>query len=372
MVYLNSNFLYGDDFEPKKGTLVIEDEIIKGFTSEHHSNVLNYKGLVIPPLINSHTHIGDNSIKDIGIGKSLDELVKPPNGLKHKFLNTCSEKELVQGMSEGLYDLENNGIKAFCDFRENGLNGINSLKSAFEDSNVSIKPIILGRPTQIEENLLKDEISIILDNCDGLGLSGSNEYSDQELKFICKLVNKKMLSIHANEHKGSVQYSKEKYGISEIERLINLNIKPDFLIHATHSSSDDLSLLNENNIPVVVCPRANASFNVGLPDIPKMLEYNLKLGIGTDNFMANSPSIFKEMDFIYKIYHVDPKEILKMATVNGAEILGLQNTGVIKEGYIPTFTFIKNGNILKTSKNIAASVVTRLENGDVDSKFLVC
>ena len=103
-----------------------------------------------------------------------------------------------------------------------------------------------------------------------------------------------------------------------------------------------------------------------------MLEYNLKLGIGTDNFMANSPSIFKEMDFIYKIYHVDPKEILKMATINGAEILGLQNTGVIKEGYIPTFTFIKNGNILKTSKNIAASVVTRLENGDVDSKFLVC
>lgn len=370
MVYLNSNFLYGDEFELIRGTLVIEDEMIKGFTNEHNINTIKYNGLVIPPLINAHTHIGDNSIKDIGIGKSLDELVKPPNGLKHKFLNSCSDKELVQGMSEGLYELENNGIKAFCDFRENGIKGINLFKEAFKESSVSIKPLILGRPIEKDEKLLKEEISLILDNCDGLGLSGSNEYSDSELKLICKNLKNKILSIHANEHKGSVKYSKENYGVSEIERIIDLKIKPNFIIHATHSSSDDISLLSENKIPVVVCPRANAAFDVGLPDISKLLENEITLSIGTDNFMANSPSLFKEMDFIYKIYHTNPVEILKMATTNGAKTLGLKNTGIIKEGYNGIFTFIKNENILKTSKNVVASVVTRLENGDVDKEFL--
>ncbi|ABR54596.1 amidohydrolase [Methanococcus vannielii SB] len=373
MVYLNSNFLYGNEFKFVKGTLVIEDGMIKGFTNEHNLKTINYRGLVIPPLINAHTHIGDSAIKDIGIGKTLDELVKPPNGLKHKFLNSCSDKELVQGMSEGLYELENNGVKAFCDFRENGIKGINLFKQAFKSSNSSITPIILGRPTKNDEKHLKEEISLILDSCEGLGLSGSNEYSNLELKLICKVFkrkNNKIFSIHANEHKGSVDYSKEKYGLSEIERLIKLKVKPDFIIHATHSSSEDISLIKENNIPIVVCPRANSSFNIGLPDVLKLHESGILLGIGTDNFMANSPSLFKEMDFIYKIYHLNPKEILKMATKNSALILGLENVGLIDEGYKGIFTFIKNDNILKTSKNMVASVVTRLENGDVDKSFL--
>ena len=90
-IYIKSNFLYGSEFEYKKGILVIEDGIIKGFTNENIDenikNFIEYDGVIIPPLINAHTHIGDNIIKDIGINKTLDELVKPPNGLKHKFLN---------------------------------------------------------------------------------------------------------------------------------------------------------------------------------------------------------------------------------------------------------------------------------------------
>ena len=374
-IYIKSNFLYGSEFEYKKGILVIEDGIIKGFTNENIDenikNFIEYDGIIIPPLINAHTHIGDNVIKDIGINKTLDELVKPPNGLKHKFLNTCDDKDLIHGMLDGLHELHNNGIKYFCDFRENGLKGIMLLKKAYElfnDNNKNaVHPIILGRPTKSDE-LLKKEIKNILAHADGLGLSGCNEYTDSDLKFIRKQ-DYKIFSIHANEHKGSVDYSKKTYGKTEIERIIDLKLNPNFIIHATHATSHEAELLYEYSIPVVVCPRANASFNVGLPDITKLLKNNVLVGLGTDNFMANSPSLFKEMDFIYKLYHIDPKEILKFATINNGKILGLKDVGLIDEGYKATFTFIKKSPSIKYSKNIVASIITRCEKGDIDTNF---
>jgi len=374
-IYIKSNFLYGENFELKKGILVIEDNIIKGFTNENIKNFINYDGIIIPPLINAHTHIGDNVIKDIGINKTLDELVKPPDGLKHKFLNSCDDKTLIYGMLDGMYELYNNGINYFCDFRENGLKGINLFKKSYREllsSQEQTKilppnPIILGRPTKTDKTELKQEIKEILKNSNGIGLSGCNEYSDSKLKFIRKETTG-IFSIHANEHKGSVEYSKKHHKKTEIERIIDLNLNPNFIIHATHSESHEINLLNEYNIPVVVCPRANSSFNIGLPNIVELLKSNILIGLGTDNFMANSPSIFKEMDFIYKLYHIEPKEILKFATINNAKILGLNNVGLIKEGFKPDFTFIRPNSInIKYSKNIVASIITRCEMGNIDN-----
>ena len=228
-IYLKSHFLYGEDFQYRKGILVIEDGIIKGFTGEHIREPVSHKGIVIPPLINAHTHIGDNVIKDIGINKTLDELVKPPHGLKHRFLNACSDEELIDGMVDGLVELRNNGITHFCDFREGGLKGVNLLREAYSRYKREFPhPIILGRPTTNTKEDLKNEIRDILKVADGIGLSGCNEYSDEELKTIRKL-DYKIFSIHANEHRGSIEYSKSTYGMSEIERIVDLNSIPHLL-----------------------------------------------------------------------------------------------------------------------------------------------
>ncbi|MEO2117736.1 MAG: amidohydrolase family protein [Methanocaldococcus sp.] len=363
---LKSQFLYGEDYELRKGILIIEEGVIKGFTNEHSSEVVEFKGLIIPPLINAHTHIADNSIKDIGINKTLDELVKPPNGLKHRYLAECSDDILVEGMKLGLEDMKEHGIRYFCDFRENGVKGINLLNKALKSYNYP-KAIILGRPTKMDNNEVKEVLKI----SNGLGLSGANEFEDDELKLIFRIFrgfkeknDKKLFAIHIAEHKGAVKYSLNKYGMTEIERLINLKIKPDFIVHGTHLTNNDLELLKENNIPVVACVRANLSFNVGMPKLNELND-NLLVGIGTDNFMANSPSIFKEMDFIYKLYHIEPKNIFRMATINNAKILKLENVGLIEEGFKAVFTFIKPTNAILFSKNIVASIVTRCEKGDV-------
>jgi len=364
-VYLKSHFLYGEDFQYRKGILVIEEGIIKGFTGEHIRDPIIHRGVVIPPLINAHTHVGDNVIKDIGINKTLDELVKPPHGLKHVLLNACSDEELIEGILDGLEELRNNGITYFCDFREGGLKGINLLREGYRRYNRRFPcPLILGRPTTSNREELKKEIGEILKVADGIGLSGCNEYSDRDLKTIRKL-DYKMFSIHANEHRGSIEYSRKTYGMSEIERIVDLKLHPTFIVHATYTTPYERELLREHNIPVVLCPRANASFNVGLPDIHSLMDKGILTGLGTDNFMANSPSILKEMDFIYKLYHIDPKEILRFATINNSRILGLEDIGLIEEGYRGVFTFIRDCPSIRYSKNIVASIITRCEKGEV-------
>lgn len=348
---LKGKFLYGEDYELKEGVLVVEDNEIKGFTNEHgeYKNI----GLAIPGLINLHTHIADNCIKDVGINIPLDDLVKPPNGLKHIYLSKVSREELLEAIKDGLKELIDNGINIFCDFREGGVEGVNILKEALKDFN--IKSFILGRPTYEGERVL--EVS------DGYGLSGANEYGDKELKNLYKECKKedKIFSLHAAEHVGAVKYSLDKYGMTEIERIINLNIKPNFIIHATHLTENDSYLLEKYNIPVVLCVRSNLYYNVGMPDIGKIK--TLK-ALGTDNFMANSPSIFREMEFLFKLYHLEPKEILKMATINGAKILNLKRVGLIEEGYKPYFTFI-DPNVIRFSKNVIASIILRTEKGDI-------
>ena len=65
----------------------------------------------------------------------------------------------------------------------------------------------------------------------------------------------------------------------------------------------------------------------GIPDIEKMQNAGCLLGLGTDNVMINSPDMFREMDYLWKVTmgikkkRIDPKEILKMATVNAGKIL---------------------------------------------------
>ena len=94
----------------------------------------------------------------------------------------------------------------------------------------------------------------------------------------------------------------------------------------THASKGDLFATAKKTRGIVICPRANASLAEGIPDIELMQKAGCTLALGTDNVMINSPDMFREMDFLmesnygyYTKKESSPKEILKMATVNGGK-----------------------------------------------------
>ena len=375
MILKNVSLLYGHDLKLIDSINVeIAESKFKKISSQlntKNQNVVDCNGLLlIPGFINAHTHIGDSIAKDLSLNSTVDSKIHPMIGIKQKILRETPDKELIRFMRKSAQTMLKKGITTFVDFREGGIHGINLLKKALKT--VPINPVILGRleyyhtQKQIKQNtsmpdFLKSNLESLIENCDGVGISGPNENSDNNLQEFSKI--KKIVGIHAAETLSSYAISKKSYKKTEPKRA--LLAEPTFLVHMTNASKNDLLSATKKTRGIIICPRANASLAEGIPDIELMLKMKCNIGIGTDNVMINSPDMFREMDYVWKVTmgikkkRIDPKQILKMATVNSGKILN-KKIGCIKENYFADCIFIDKKSIdLEPVNNVYASIVHR-------------
>ena len=386
MILKNISVLYGNDLKfIEKTSVQITGNTFQKISSKikpSKNKIVNCKGLLlIPGLINSHTHIGDSVAKDVELNKSTDSKIHPMFGIKQKILRETEPKKLILFMRKSAKSMIKKGITTFVDFRESGLEGILLIQKAL--SGIPIRVVILGRiefyqtindikkNTPIPKSYL-NQLESVLKNCDGLGISGSNENSDSVLRQLSK--TKKIRAIHCAETKQSYLKSKQITKKTEPQRCMLL--KPNFLVHMTYASKSDLRLVSKKINGIVVCPRANASLAEGIPDIVQMMKMNCNVAIGTDNIMINSPDMFREMDFLWKVTmgihkkRIEPKKILKMATVNAGKLLG-RKIGCIKKGYLADGVFIKKNNLdLDPLQNSYASIVHRANENSIKAVMI--
>ena len=242
------------------------------------------KGMIVPTFVNAHTHIGDSFIrkKDIKLPKNVEELVAPTHGLKHRLLNEASDEEIIDGIKDSLDIMIKTGTSHFCDFRENGIRGINQLKNALK--NKTISPLILSRPKQLKYD--KDEIEPLLENSQGMGLSSISDWEYSELMKVAKHVKKrkKIFGIHASER-------------TREDLDLILDLKPDFLVHLIYAKDNDLERVKDSNIPVVICPRSNMFYGLK-PNLKLLKKHEVDLVIGTDNAMLTPPNILDEIKYL--------------------------------------------------------------------------
>nr|AIF08623.1 amidohydrolase [uncultured marine thaumarchaeote KM3_31_G08] len=337
--------------------------------------------LLLPGFINAHTHIGDSIGKDVTLNSSVDKRIHPVFGAKSKILKNTSADNLANFMTNSCHSMIRKGITTFVDFREGGLDGVILLKKVL--SNLPIRSIILGRmefyqgTNEIKKNMpfpreKTNDLSELLKKCDGIGVSGANENSSSVLNYYSKTT--RLRAIHSAETKQSVSKSKKTTGKSETIRALSL--KPHFLIHMTHASKGDLHAATKKTRGIVICPRANSSLAEGIPDIELMQNAGCTIALGTDNVMINSPDMFREMDFLWKVTmgihkkRIDPKEILKMATVNGGKILK-KDIGVINNGKIADCIFLdKHALDLEPMHDPHASIVHRASESAIKAVMI--
>jgi cytosine/adenosine deaminase-related metal-dependent hydrolase len=370
-------------------------------STNKHDKVFDGEGLLASPgFVNAHTHIGDSLGKDIAIDMDLDldQMIHPLHGLKKKILDNSDRDHLITFIKSSARSMMKKGIVAFADFREGGSEGIKLLNDALLDT--SIKCITLGRPEYYfslhpssdgekvnrypymnpEETLSANFTNTshkILELCDGFGISGANENSDESLNQYRKVVQEYrersrrnvIMAIHAAESEQTVTFSVSVTGKSEVQRIL-LNLMPDFIVHMTNASDEDITKVSEQGVGIVVCPRSNGILGVGFPRIAKMLRLGCCVGIGTDNVMINSPDMFREMDYLWKMSRtiddefLSARDVLKMATVNGGKILKLKS-GSIAPNMSADIIFFKKDHIdLAPLHNPYAAIVHR---ADMDS-----
>jgi cytosine/adenosine deaminase-related metal-dependent hydrolase len=308
MEYVSGEVFTVNGFE--RGYLGIENHKIIDRGKSNPPKKPIRKGLIVPTLVNAHTHIGDSFIRkrNLKLPRNVEDLVAPPDGLKHRLLKETSDQEIIGGMRKSIDEMTKTGISYFCDFRENGLQGIDHLKKALEKTHIS--PVILSRPNQLTYN--KDEIDLLLKNSQGIGLSSITDWEYSEIEKIAMHTKKrkKTFAIHASER------------IREDIELI-LDLKPNFLVHMVKATESDLIRAKNANIPIAVCPRSNAFFGLK-PNIKVMKKIGIDIMIGTDNAMLNSPSVLDEIRYMQSLSTEFTKwELLQMITYIPRKALNL-------------------------------------------------
>lgn len=97
-------------------------------------------------------------------------------------------------------------------------------------------------------------------------------------------------------------------------------------VHLIECEAQDLRLLAHRGVSVCACPRSNARLHGKIADIPAMLAAGIRPCLGTDSLASNdSLNLFDEMRFTARMFpSISPREILAMATINGACALGFE------------------------------------------------
>ncbi len=105
-------------------------------------------------------------------------------------------------------------------------------------------------------------------------------------------------------------------------------------VHSVHVDKRDMALLKSAGASVAHCPRSNHFLNAGLAPVGEMLDAGINVGIGTDSLASNLDlNMWNEMRFAYLVNKLPARKVIEMATINGANALGIGKvTGSLEPG----------------------------------------
>jgi 5-methylthioadenosine/S-adenosylhomocysteine deaminase len=149
--------------------------------------------------------------------------------------------------------------------------------------------------------------------------------------------------MHNSETRQEVKECVNRYGKTPIQ------VMEDFGLfeyggaghHLVYTNEKDREIMKKRGIYVVTNPSSNLKLASGIAPVKEYVDMGIPVAIGTDGPASNNNlNFFKEMYLtacLQKVKYenaaaVSPYEVLKMATVNGAHLLGLPDCDVIVEG----------------------------------------
>lgn len=170
--------------------------------------------------------------------------------------------------------------------------------------------------------------------------------ADDKLESIRTLVAEMDIGIHMHVHETAHEVAEalSKYGERPLARLARLQLLgPRFqAVHMTQVNDEDISLLVEHNCSVIHCPESNLKLASGFCPVERLWEAGVNVAIGTDGAASNN-----DLDLLGETRTaallakavagsataLSAHRALRMATLNGARALGLEDqTGSLEVG----------------------------------------
>jgi 5-methylthioadenosine/S-adenosylhomocysteine deaminase len=150
--------------------------------------------------------------------------------------------------------------------------------------------------------------------------------------------------IHLAETQDEVADMQNRYGKTPVRHLHGLDLLDDrtIAIHCVWLDEEEMDILAGRGVKVSHTPESNMKLAAGTAPVVAMLRKGVVVGLGTDGCASNNDlDLIGEMGTaarLHKVSSMDPtvmdaKTVLKMATIEGAKVLGLDDrVGSIEAG----------------------------------------
>ena len=297
--------------------------------------------LVMPGLVNAHTHVAMTLLRGYADDKPLDAWLQEDIWPIEAELTS---DDIRVGTELGLVEFIKNGITGFAD-------------SYFHVPEIAAVTEVSG----LRANLCHAFISVGKDNAEARadaerGLDIAREFDGAangrittalmphslttvEPEYLEEFVPQAReadvpLHFHANETENEVDPIVDERGVRPLAYADDLGMLTgdDFLAHCVHVDETEIDLLAETGASVIHCPASNMKLASGIAPIQDLLDAGVNVGLGTDGAASNNDlDLFDEIRdaaMLGKLARGDARDVaaesaVRMATEGSAEAIGL-------------------------------------------------
>lgn len=326
-----------------------EDKIIyvgKHYDMEYDEEIDATGKVVMPGLINCHTHLGMSIFRATNDNLTLDSWL---NDKIWPIENNMTDEDIYYTTMLSLIEMIKTGTTCFNDMYfgwkgsipaiiESGIRGVYGrclMGNMDKDS--------LDRVSDFKEmyEKYKDNDMISFSIAPHALYTCNMEYlrlcNDLALEY------KLPIHIHLSENQNEVKTVIGKFDMKPMEVLDKASMldKKVILGHGTFISDSEIEMIKDKDVSICTNPSSNLNLGCGVADLVKYMESGINVCLGTDGQgSGNNMNLFYHMslvDYLQKGKYEDPTvmssyDVLKMATVNGAKAIGHDGIGSIEVG----------------------------------------
>ena len=379
------------NFENKQ-SILIKDNLIAEISPEIDesdvSKTIDATGkIVLPGLINTHTHLSMTLFRGLADDLSLDSWLNDHIWPMEANLNGdyCYIGALL-----GAVELIKSGTTTFSDMYFYMEDVARAVDEAGIRAVLSYGMIDFGdeekRKNEINENLT------LFKACDGMadgrikvffGPHSPYTASEELLIKVRELADEYNMGIHihVSETQKEIEDVSAEKGLRPFEYLDKIGfLGPDVVAaHSVWLSDNEIEIIKKNNVKISHNPCSNMKLASGIAPVSKLIENDICVSIGTDGASSNNNldliEELKTASLLQKVSTLDPKvltsdEAVAMGTIKGAETLGLESEiGSIEVGKKADIILIdtNSANMVPDSSSLSSNIIYSANGSNVDT-----
>ena len=354
------------------GELLVHDNLIEEInskieTSEKIDQVIDCEGnLLMPGFKNAHAHtamvFARSAADDLPLHDWLFDVIFP---MEERF----QDDDIYHLTKGGILEYLSGGITAAFDMY---FHHPEVIKASEE---LGFRTVLLATSLSEPASLLKERY-LTWNKKDSLisyhlGIHAEYTTPIERIKEIAALANelKAPVFLHIGETKNEVQGCVDRYGMRPIELMESVGMfnYGGGGFHCNYFDDNEIAICKKRGVNIITCPGSNLKLASGIAPLLKYQKAGLNIAIGTDGAASNnSLDMFKEMYLVstlQKVVNSDPSvmdgfDVLKMATVNSAHAMGLNNSDILAKGKYADIIMIDLKNpAMQPINNIAKNIV---------------